>query len=154
MGEVRVRVRVRAPIEEVFKYLADGENAPEWHPSITSARRLAGTRLGPGSIVRYEARIGPLLLAWVTRAAEFKWNEYFRDVLLKVERGPLAEYELSGRFEAEGDSVLVEFHLKYKLTGGIIGTLVDKLLVERAVRRHMEEGLERARGIIEFRARG
>ncbi len=151
MGRVRVSARIKAPLEEVFKYIADGENAPDWHPSIEEAKRIMDTRLGVGSTVRYKAKVGPLELVWITRAVEFEWNKGFKDVLVGVEKGPLKSYELRGRFESLDDGTLVELELEYSLSWGPIGWIIDKLLVERRVKRHMQEGLERAKHKLEVR---
>ncbi len=149
MGRVEASITIRAPIDDVFRYIADGENSPEWHPTIIEAKRIMGTELGVGSTVLYKARIGFLELAWVTRAVEFEWNKRFHDVLVKVVRGPLKSYELIGEFEEIGRGTLVRLELYYELGWGRLGEVIDGLIMERRVARHMEEGLLNAKAIIE-----
>ncbi len=149
MARITVSILIKAPLDRVFRFLADGENAPRWHPSIVEARRIEGTQLGVGSTVRYRARVGPLDLVWVTRAVRFEWNRGFHDTLVRAEKGPLKTYELSGVFEEEGGATRVTMELSYTLGWGPLGRLLDALVVSRRVRRHMEEGLHRAREMLE-----
>ena len=149
MARLRVSTLIKAPLDRVFRFLADGENAPRWHPSIVEARRIEGTQLGVGSTVRYRARIGPLDLVWVTRAEHFEWNRGFHDTLVRVEKGPLKTYELSGTFTEENGATRVTMELSYTLGWGPLGSLLDALVVSRRVKRHMEEGLRRAKELLE-----
>ncbi len=149
MARVAVSTFIQAPLERVFRFLADGENAPRWHPSIVEARRVGGTQLGVGSMVRYRAKIGLLELVWVTQAVRFEWNRGFHDTLVRAEKGPLENYELVGRFSEEGGGTRVYMELSYTLGWGPLGRLLDSLLVARRVRRHFEEGLRRAKELLE-----
>lgn len=149
MARIVVSTFIRAPLERVFLFLADGENAPRWHPSIVEARRIGGTQLGAGSTVRYRARVGPLDLVWVARAVVFERNRGFRDTLVRAEKGPLKSYELTGRFSEEGGGARVHMELSYTLGWGPLGRLLDALVVSRRVRRHFEEGLRRAKELLE-----
>ncbi|MCE4600914.1 MAG: SRPBCC family protein [Desulfurococcales archaeon] len=149
MARLRFRVEINAPVDRVFGFIADGVNAPKWHPSIVSAERIEGTVLGVGSTVRYRARVGPLDLIWVTRAVEFEWNRGFRDVMVRVEKGPLAWYELTGIFKPGGRGTLVEMELDYRLSWGPIGPVLDSLVVARRISAHMHEGLQKAKKLLE-----
>ena len=149
MARIAVSTFIRAPLERVFRFLADGENAPRWHPSIVEARRVGGTQLGVGSTVRYRAKIGFLELVWVTQAVLFEWNRGFHDTLVRAEKGPLENYELVGRFSGKGGGTRVYMELRYTLGWGPLGRLLDSLLVARRVRRHFEEGLRRAKELLE-----
>lgn len=149
MAKIAVSEFIEAPLDEVFRFLADGENAPKWHPTIIEARRIEGTRLGVGSTVRYRAMVGPLEIVWVTRAERFEWNGEFHDVLVRVEKGPLSGYELTGKFSEESNGTRVRMELKYTLRGGPLGGLLDAILISRRLRRHFIEGLHRAKELLE-----
>ena len=149
MATLEFQVEIKAPVNKVFKFIADGENAPKWHPSIIKAERLENTKLGVGSTVRYHAKIGPLNLIWVTKAVEFEWNKKLRDILVRVEEGPLKEYELKGLFKQENNKTTVTMMLNYKLSWGPIGSIIDKLVVAKRIRSHMNEGLNKAKKLLE-----
>lgn len=52
MASYEMRVRTDKPADEVFAYLADLRNFPEWDPGTSSAEQVAGE--GPGVGARYE----------------------------------------------------------------------------------------------------
>jgi uncharacterized membrane protein len=154
MAKLTFSIEIEAPVVEVFKFIADGVNAPKWHPLIRYAERIENTKLGVGSLVRYDVKVGPLRLVWVTRAVEFEWNRMFKDVLVRVEEGPLKEYVLSGYFESRNNSTIVRMELYYKLSWGILGELLDKLIISRRVEKHMLEGLQKAKRYLESLQKG
>ena len=52
MKRIERRARVDAPPEELFAYLADLANLPEWQPGIVSADITSGDELGVGTTAR------------------------------------------------------------------------------------------------------
>ena len=52
MKRIERRARVEAPPDEVFAYLADLANLPEWQPGIVSAQITSGDGLGVGTTAR------------------------------------------------------------------------------------------------------
>ncbi len=149
MAKIVVMTTIKAPLSKVFRFIADGENAPLWHPSLVEAKRIEGTALGVGSTVRYKAKIGFLELIWITRAERFDWNKGFQDVLVRVEKGLLKTYELIGSFGEEYERTRVTLELSYTLKWGLLGRLLDALIVRSRVKKHMEEGLQRAKELLE-----
>ena len=52
MKRIERRARVDAPPEELFAYLSDLANLPEWQPGIVSAEITSGDELGIGTTAR------------------------------------------------------------------------------------------------------
>ena len=52
MKRIERRARVDAPPEELFAYLSDLANLPEWQPGIVSAEITSGDELGVGTTAR------------------------------------------------------------------------------------------------------
>ena len=52
MATYEMRVRTAKPADEVFAYLADLRNFPEWDPGTSSAKQVSGD--GPGVGAAYE----------------------------------------------------------------------------------------------------
>ncbi|RLG52483.1 MAG: hypothetical protein DRN96_02600 [Thermoproteota archaeon] len=89
---------VKSPVQRVFWFTADGENAPKWIESIYEARRVAG-QLGKGSRVYYRAEVAGSEFEFITEAIEWEPLRRFRDIMVEKLRGPLREYSLEGLYE-------------------------------------------------------
>jgi uncharacterized protein YndB with AHSA1/START domain len=50
--EVSRSIVIARPVEEVFAYLADARNDPEWCPKVISVEQVAGDGPGPGARYR------------------------------------------------------------------------------------------------------
>jgi uncharacterized protein YndB with AHSA1/START domain len=46
MPEARHQVTIRRPIADVFAYIADGLNGPQWRPGITDIKLVSGSGVG------------------------------------------------------------------------------------------------------------
>jgi hypothetical protein len=56
MKRIERRARVDAPPEELFAYLSDLANLPEWQSGIVSAEITSGDELGVGTTARVSSR--------------------------------------------------------------------------------------------------
>lgn len=54
---VNERVTIDRPVQEVFDYIAEGENDVEWCPAVKEIKRISGNGSGPG--VRYRMHHTP-----------------------------------------------------------------------------------------------
>jgi uncharacterized membrane protein len=100
-------VTVDRPIDEVFAFLADGENGPRWRSGVLDVERVAGDGLG----ARYRQGVkGPM---GRRVAADFEVTEFAppRVLAFRAVAGPVrpeGRYEL----EATGDGTRVRFALQ------------------------------------------
>jgi uncharacterized protein YndB with AHSA1/START domain len=108
--ETTAEITIDRPIEEVFAYIADNENDPQWCVPVVETTRVAGAAPGVGARYTFASRVG----------------------LMKV-RG---EFETTG-FEApeairwSGKSAIVTFSGQYRLTPTATGTrLVERTAFE------------------------
>lgn len=146
MGRFAVSRVIDAPRSETFALIANGENAPKWHPSVIVARIVGDTALGKGHRVHYVTQVGGLTYEFVTEAVEFEPERGFTDILYERVRGAIAKYRLSGHFESVGESTRVVLEFDYSLDFPF--SLLDGLL-QRQVRRQFEKGLEKAAHLLE-----
>jgi uncharacterized protein YndB with AHSA1/START domain len=99
--ETAAEITIDRPIEEVFAYIADNENDPQWCVPVVETTRIAGDAPGLGARYVFASRLG----------------------LIKV-RG---KFETTG-FEAPeairwaGESAIVTFSGQYRLTSTTTGT--------------------------------
>ncbi|WP_276271366.1 SRPBCC family protein [Haloarcula litorea] len=132
------RVRVAAPLSEVWAFHASGDGlvalTPDWmHLRIEESRGPDGEPdpevLEDGSTVVSSIRpfgVGPRQ-RWVSEIVareEGDGEAMFRDVMRE---GPFPHWEHTHRFYADGDETVVEDHVEYELPGGPLGRAVGPL---------------------------
>ena len=105
-------VTVERPIDEVFAFLADGENDPRWRSGVLDIERVAGEGVG----ARYRQRVkGPM---GRRVAADYEVTEFVppRVLAFRATAGPVRP---EGRYQLEpaGDGTRVRFALECTPTG-------------------------------------
>lgn len=150
MTKIEYFVEIESPLEDTFSYIVDGLNTPEWHPSIRRTQRITQDEsLQIGSKLRVEARVGGRDYRWEQEIIELVPNRYFKDRMLPA-HGPFKKFEDWGTFEIiDATHTKWTFAMDYELPRGVIGKLVDILVVKRRVNAHHKEGMQRAKAIIE-----
>ena len=51
-------ITINRPIEEVFAYIADNENDPQWCVPVVETTRIAGAAPGLGARYTFASRVG------------------------------------------------------------------------------------------------
>ena len=105
-------VTVERPIDEVFAFLADGENDPRWRSGVLDIERVAGEGVG----ARYRQGVkGPM---GRRVAADYEVTEFVppRALGFRATAGPVRP---EGRYQLEpaGDGTRVRFALQCTPTG-------------------------------------
>ena len=144
MVKIRKSIEIKAPLEKVFAYVVDGENAPEWHPSVKKAKRITG-EVGKTSVMRYVAIVGKKKYEFETKVLKYEKNKRYVDVMTK---GPLKKYVHVGTFERTEDGSRYIFDLDYEFPWGVIGKIVAKLRKSK-VEKETEKSLENIKRILE-----
>ena len=105
MPNASKEIVIDRPIDEVFAFLADAENDPQWRPAVLDIRRVSGE--GAGAV--YEQGLkGP---AGRRVAGDVEVLIAFRAIKGPVR--PTGRYELS----SEGSGTRVRFSLEAELAG-------------------------------------
>ena len=119
------------PLNEVWSFFSRPENLNNMTPGTVSFEILsdvAGVEMFPGMIVRYRiSPFGGIKMRWVTEITHVAEGRYFID---EQRFGPYAFWHHLHRFEPQGDGVLMTDVLHYKVPYGILGDVVNMLLVE------------------------
>jgi uncharacterized membrane protein len=127
MPSAQHSVSIRRPVEEVFAFVADGENAMRWRPGVLDASHQSGE--GVGAIYRQGVK-GP---GGRRIAADYEITAFepSRRIAFRAIAGPIrptGEY----RFSTEGDGTTVDFALDATVTGW------KRLVMGRAVQSTMD----------------
>lgn len=120
-------VTIQRPVGEVFAFVADGLNGPQWRPGIMDIALASSS--GPGAVYRQGVK-GP---GGRRVAADYEITAWEPDrrLAFKAVAGPVrptGEY----RFEAAGEGTRLTFSLAAELGG------FQKLLLGGAVQRTMD----------------
>src|ERR1035437_5518567 len=92
-------VSIERPLTQVFAFVTDPENVPQWNPRVRSVRLLSPEPLGPGS--RWDLDLGPITLHYTMIALE-------PDVLMAAEtRSQVMTNRFEYRFAPQGGQTQV-----------------------------------------------
>jgi ribosome-associated toxin RatA of RatAB toxin-antitoxin module len=144
MGRFESTIEVKSPPEEAFRFIADGTNSPQWHPSMRKAERVVEGPLQLGSKPRVEAVVGHRKYSWEQEVVEWVPNKSYRDRMVV---GPFKKFEDWAEFQKSETGTKWTFGLEYELPG-IIGRVLD-LFMRKRVRQHHLEAMRRAKDILE-----
>jgi uncharacterized protein YndB with AHSA1/START domain len=135
-------IAIRRPVDQVFRFLADGRTATQWRSSVIDVSRASGD--GVGSTYRQVVR-GPGGRA-VDADYEITALDPDRRIAFRTIAGPVRPV---GDFtlEAMGDATILTFALRAELSGWkrlVLGGLVQSSMdAEMAALDRLQELLER-----------
>jgi ligand-binding SRPBCC domain-containing protein len=121
-------------LDEAWKFFSDPSNLKEITPAhmgfvVTSEHH--GDTMYAGQIIRYVVK--PLFgipLKWCTEITHVVDKQYFID---EQRFGPYAFWHHQHHFTEQSGGVLMEDILHYKVPFGFLGTLADRIIVNREV---------------------
>jgi uncharacterized protein YndB with AHSA1/START domain len=130
MPRARREITIGRPVGEVFAFVSDAENDPQWRTAVLDVERVAGDAPGVGARYRQGVK-GPF---GRRTPADIEVTEFEpeRKLAFRVTAGPVRP---EGRYElapAEGSGTRLIFELWCELTG------LKKLLMSGAVQKSMD----------------
>ena len=136
-------IEINRPVAEVFAFLADAENDPQWRTAVKEIKRDGPLAVG----ARYHQRVAGPGGRPVPADIELTTYQPESAVAFRVIAGPVRP-QGSYRFEPTADGTAVTFSLTAELTG------VKKLLMSKPVQKSMDAemaNLDRAKQVVESR---
>lgn len=131
------RVEIQAPAERVWDVLADFGGVQQWAPYMRTSRLIGEQTSGIG----------------MRRGMRHAWGFRFEEVVTQWHQGkgfafdvlkapfPMRDVKEVWVLGSENGSTVVETQVRYGTHLGVLGKLVDWLLVRFVVRREMRAGL-------------
>ncbi len=138
MPVIRLETRIQAPVEKCFD-LARDVDLHTHSAARTRERAVAGiTRglLGPGDLVTWEAVHFGIKQRLTARITRFERPYLFEDEMV---RGAFASFTHTHQFLPDGDATLMVDVFRYTSPLGFLGTLADRLFLERYMTRFLSE---------------
>lgn len=134
MYELQFTQFIAHPRSEVFAFFSELSNleriTPPWlHFKILNPLPCT---IKTGSLVNYRLKILGISFRGQTEIEQFEPDDFFTDI---QRRGPYRHWHHLHRFvEVEGGT-LIEDHVQYRLRGGPLGWLMNRLFAQRSLKR-------------------
>lgn len=137
MGRIEQSVEIDAPVEEVFVLLKDIERMPEYMPGIKEHKVLSEGPIGNGTRTRCVSEPSPG--RETVYNAEISDYEENRSLGWRCPEGP--KMEGLWTLEPRGDGTLLSLKMEYQLPYSVLGSILDKLKVEKIMAGQVDQGL-------------
>ena len=133
MTTLRHQIRIEAPVEAVWKAVADLVAVRHYNPMVTSARYVTEQREGVGARRRCELKPK----GWVEERV-WDWNPpHVIGLEVAASEWPLVFMKWRTTLAKDGKSTVVGQEMNYKVKFGLLGALLDALVM----RRKLDEGI-------------
>lgn len=147
MAAIEQTVTIKAPIEDVYEYIAHPERNKEWIPDVVESVKLTDGPNRPGSRFRFVTR-APLGLRVTAEAAIVTM-----DPPHLLEFCSTRGFEHCGRWElqSENGATRVRFRIRYRLSR-VEAVVLRAAGLDQFVSRHVEESIQGLRRALERNA--
>jgi len=137
---IRTQV-VAVPLEDAFAFFADARNLEAITPPWLGFEIVeAPAKLDRGSFLRYRLRLFGVPLGWLTEITAWSPPRGFTDTQL---RGPYLEWVHAHRLTAVPAGTEIRDHVRYRVPGGPLAPLAQRLVVRRLLDRIFDYRAER-----------
>lgn len=147
MAHVEKSIEIRAPLPEVFSYVADYKHALEWMVGFSEFRALNQRTFGLGARVRASGRVVGFIVTTDLEIVEFVENDHFSSDSI----GPVRS-RTTWSFRPAPGGTLVTFSGEYVVHALPMPILGDHLLAHE-VAAHTTLSMRHLKRILEARAR-
>ena len=135
-------VRIDRPIEEVFSYVADPLNFPDWNSAVQAVRKTSAGDNGTGSTYVMERE---LPTGRAVNELEVVASERPTDFAIRATAGP-TPFVYRYRFAADNDETVMQLDAEIELPGA--AALLPQL-ARRAVKKGVEDNFATLKQILE-----
>ena len=136
MSEIKLEIAIDAKPEKVWEVLGDFGNVYKWSPAIRASASVEGHERGGDAIRSCELPGFGSVNETVT-----EWSEGEGFTYLAEATGPVKTAVSGWRVRSEGAGSVVTVAVDFKVRYGILGTVMDRLIVRRMLRRIVARSL-------------
>jgi uncharacterized membrane protein len=147
MSKLHHETTIDAPVQRVWQVLANLEEVQHYNPLVTQTRYVSSNREGPGATRRCEFK--PKGFS-VERVIEWRPDEVLGIELIESS-WPLKSSRWWTRLSPEGEKTRVSQDLEYEPKWGVLGKLMDAMMMRRKMDRTIADIFV---GLKEFAERG
>ena len=134
--------RIKRPVEDVFAYVSEPRNFPDWNTAVQAVRKTSGSESGAGSTYLMER---DLPTGRAVNELEVVAIERPRKLVIKAIAGP-TPFLYRYRFSAENDETVIELEAEVELPRA--AALLPQL-ARRAVKQGVDANFATLKQILE-----
>ncbi|MFQ6019732.1 MAG: SRPBCC family protein [Dehalococcoidia bacterium] len=136
MAHFSVQIRIDAPKERVWQVLADLGGIYKWNPGVSRSYSTSKNSQGDGATRHCNLqKEGDYLKE---RAMDWREGEGYK-IDVYESNLPLSRNIVEFSIEADGDGTIVKVTPHYALKYGLLGSLMNRLLVQRQFKKGMAD---------------
>ena len=147
MINVETSIIINRPIEEVFAFLTDARNSPQWDSGLVDIRQTPQSPVGVGTRITEVRKFLGRKMETTSEVVEYEPSTKY------IRKGTGGPFPVTGSFTfepmAEGTKVIWTFEMK---PGGFFA--LAEPLVARSLKRGLEGSLGKVKDLLESRAVG
>ena len=136
MSKIKMEIAVDATPEKVWDVLGDFGNVYKWSPAVISSSALSGHERGGDAIRQCEVPGFGTVDETVTDWTEGQGFRFEVEATGPIKRG-ISEWRIQDRDGETFVSVAFDFHVRF----GAIGSVMDRLVMRRMIRRLLSRTL-------------
>lgn len=145
MPQVERTVEIDAPVETVFKFIAQQpERQPEWWPPMELSQRVTPPPTAVGSVSRYVYNMLGIKIKGEHKVIELVENQR---LVVQTISGINSTFEFMFKPIASGTRLSVR--VDYTMPGSVIGQLLNRVVIEKKNESDLETGLAQLKTLIE-----
>lgn len=130
MPKIEKTITINAPVADVFGYIANPSNEPEWQINLISIRDVTGQ--GVGQHYRWDFKMAGVLLHGESTVTEFVPNKRYAN---QSKGGAVSTW--TSTFETDNGGTRWTLAVEYTVPIPVLGKIAEAVLV-----RQNEQGLE------------
>ncbi len=139
-------IEIKAPPEKIWPSFIEPEKIMQWFTLLRKFEYTGDKRSGVGATFYYEEKSGPQLMKFNFRVREWVENE---TLSFTMTSGPLKMDDEIWTIKATPSGSIVTLIMVIEMPWGILGRMMDKLIVGRMVGKHEEEMLVNLKALLE-----
>ncbi len=146
MSTVTRQVEINVPADEVWRAIADFGGVYKWAPNVASSYSTTEANGGVGAGRHCEV---PGFGGIDEEIVDWKEGHSYKYQVENI--GPIGKLVNEWSVTSDGDNSLVTTSASYRMRFGLLGALMDRLMVRRSIRKAMMQSQSGLKGYVETR---
>ena len=142
MATVQESVIINRPAEQVYAYVTDIKNLPQWEPAILEAEQTSTGELGVGTTYRGVNKMMGMRMKWTATVNEYEPNKKWSETIISGS-SRIDEYLSFDNIDG-GTKFTLAYDMK---AGGILKLLAP--MITSTMRKQVKENLNNLKKILE-----
>ena len=144
--KVERSIEIAVPPEKIWPFLVEPEKIMKWFTLLQKFEYTGEQRSGVGTPFYYEEKSGGRLMKFNYKVTEWVENERLAFIMTA---GPAKKDDQVWSIEATPSGSRFTLMEDFEMPWGIIGKIMDALIVGRTIGKHLEEILANLKSLVE-----